>query len=215
MKAVVDGRVAVLTLRNGPLNVVDEHLLKDIDRALDGFEADPNICVVRIRSAGKMFSAGADLRLLSGYLASPAGPDDMVVFLERFHALFDRIEHLRMATFAEIEGFAIGGGLELALACDLRLATCQAKLGLTELRVGLLPGSGGTQRLTRLCGLSMASRMILTGEMIDGRDAERLGLVEWAFDAVDFKTRVEDIVSRTADLAPESLSLAKNASSRP
>ena len=133
----------------------------------------------------------------------------MVATVRRFHAVFDRMAALPVVTLAEIEGHALGGGLELALACDLRIASAHARLGLPEAKVGLLPGAGGTQRLTRLCGAGIAARLILTGEQIDGREAERIGLVQWAVHAIDFAEAAAEIVARVAGLSPEALKAAK------
>jgi enoyl-CoA hydratase/carnithine racemase len=115
-----------------------------------------------------------------------------------------------VVTIAEIEGHALGGGLELALACDIRIASHDAKLGLPETKVGLLPGAGGTQRLTRLCGEGIAARIILSGDVVSGREAERIGLVQWAFEAADFSRSAADIVSRTANLSPDAQKIAKH-----
>ena len=133
----------------------------------------------------------------------------MKATVRRFHDVYDRLEALPVVTIAEIEGHALGGGLELALACDIRIASHEAKLGLPETKVGLLPGAGGTQRLTRLCGEGIAARIILSGDVVGGHEAERIGLVQWAFEAVDFGRSAAEIVSRTANLSPDAQKIAK------
>ena len=133
----------------------------------------------------------------------------MTATVRRFHEVYDQLAALTVVTIAEIEGHALGGGLELALACDIRIASHEAKLGLPETRVGLLPGAGGTQRLTRLCGEGIAARMILTGDVVKGHEAERIGLVQWAFEAADFARSAAAIVTRTASLSPDALRIAK------
>src|SRR5207342_2828775 len=135
--------------------------------------------VLHLRSAQKVFCAGADLREVRERIDAADGPDRMYAYVAGIQRLYSRIERLSQVTIAEIGGAAMGGGLELALACDLRIAAAEAKLGLPEARLGLIPGAGGTQRLTRLCGPALAARLILGAEIIDGAAAERLGAVHW------------------------------------
>ena len=134
----------------------------------------------------------------------------MVETVRAFHRTFDRLAELSKLTIAEIEGHALGGGLELALACDVRIAAHHARLGLPEAKVGLLPGAGGTQRLTSLCGAGVAARVILTGDLLDGREAERLGLVQWAAHAVDFAEVAREVAERAAGLSADAISVAKS-----
>jgi len=147
---------------------------------LDEVANDEQVSVLHIRSDQEAFCAGADLALMHSCFATPEGPDAMLAVVHRMQRLFERIETSSLVTLAEIGGAAMGGGMELALACDLRVAAVEAKLGLPEVRLGLVPGAGGTQRLARLCGRGIANRLILGGEVIDGTLAERLGIVQWA-----------------------------------
>jgi enoyl-CoA hydratase/carnithine racemase len=147
-----DGPVATLTLRHGSMNAIDDALLDELAATFEVVAAHSEVSVLRIRSERRAFSAGADLRLVARRLESALGADEMRATVRRFHHVYDRLETLPVVTIAEIEGHALGGGLELALACDIRIASHDAKLGLPEAKVGLLPGAGGTQRLTRLCG---------------------------------------------------------------
>lgn len=205
----IDGTVATLTLCRAPMNAIDDAMLAAIDGACDRIEANPRIAVVRLRSDQRVFCAGADLKLVGARVGSAEGAEAMVATVRRFHQVFDRLAALPAVTLAAIDGHALGGGLELALACDLRIASHHAKLGLPEAKVGLLPGAGGTQRLTRLCGAGIAGRLILTGEQIDGREAERIGLVQWSTHAVDFDEAAAEIVARIAGLSPDALRAAK------
>jgi enoyl-CoA hydratase/carnithine racemase len=173
------GGVLVATLARAPVNAIDAALLAHLDAVLDEAERDDGVSVVHVRSAQQVFCAGADLALMRACLAGPAGADAMVAIVREMQRVFARIEHAPFVTLAEIGGAAFGGGLELALACDLRVAAHEAKLALPEVGLGLLPAAGGTQRLTALCGPGVASRLILGGETIDGVEAERLGLVQW------------------------------------
>ncbi len=129
--------------------------------------------MLHLRSDQKVFCAGADLKEVRERFDAADGPDRMYAYVAGIQRLYARIEQLPQVTLAEIGGAAMGGGLELALACDLRIAALEAKLGLPEARLGLIPGAGGTQRLTRLCGRSAASRLILGAEVIDGADRAR------------------------------------------
>lgn len=205
----IDGAIAVLTLDRPPVNAIDDGLLDAIESALTKIEGDETVALLRIRSSQKVFCAGADLRMVAGRLGTGEGAAAMVRSVRRFHQVFDRLAALPVVTLAEIEGHALGGGLELALSCDLRIAAYEAKLGLPEASVGLIPGAGGTQRLTTLCGPGIASRLILTGEAIGGRDAPILGLAQWAFPKAEFAEGAAAIVERIAKSSPGALRAAK------
>ena len=133
----------------------------------------------------------------------------MIDYVTSLHRIFDRLEALEAVTIAVINGAAMGGGLELALACDLRIASTAAKVGLPEARVGMIPGAGGTQRLTRLCGQGVASRLILTGELVDGREAERLGLAQYVAEPDALEALAGTVATRTAGLSRQALVAAK------
>jgi enoyl-CoA hydratase/carnithine racemase len=172
-------RVIVVTLSRPPVNALDGTLIARLDAALDAAVADPGIAVLHIRSGCKTFCAGADLALMRASFDTPEGREAMVDVVRRMQQLFSRLELAPVVTLAEIGGAAMGGGLELALACDFRVAAVDARLGLPEVGLGLLPAAGGTQRLARLCGDGTAKRMILGAEIIDGAEALRLGVVQW------------------------------------
>lgn len=174
------GRTAMATLSRPPVNALNDELLANLDSMLDEVAADEEVSVLHICSDQDAFCTGADLALMRSCFATPEGPEVMVEVVRRMQRLFERIEAASLVTIAEIGGAALGGGLELALACDIRVAALEAKLALPEVRLGLLPGAGGTQRLARLCGRGIANRLILGGEVVDGALAERLGIVQWA-----------------------------------
>ena len=140
---------------------------------------------------------------------APDGPDRTYHFVARLQRLYRRIEELPQVTLAEIGGAAMGGGLELALACDLRIVALEAKLGLPEARLGLIPGAGGTQRLTRLCGRSVASRLILGAEIVDGAEAVRLGIAQWAAARAELPARAAEIARHIAALPAPALRAGK------
>jgi enoyl-CoA hydratase len=201
--------VACLVLDRPPVNAINEEWLGRFHGCLDELGVRGDWQVLHIRSAQKAFCAGADLAEMRARLASPAGIDSMVEVAAGMQKLFARIEALPQVTLAEIGGAALGGGLELALACDLRVAASEAKFGLPEVRLGLVPGAGGTQRLTRLAGRATALRLILAGETVDGAAAQALGLVQWALPRAGLAARAAEIAERTAASPPEALAACK------
>lgn len=202
------GRVLVATLARPPVNAIDDELIAALDGALDAAIADDGVSVLHIRSAQRAFCAGADLALMQSCFASAQGTDTMIEVVRRMQALFMRLETAPLVTLAEIGGSALGGGLELALACDLRVAGNEVKLGLTEARLGLLPGAGGTQRLTRLCGPALAKRLILGAELVDGQEARALGIVQWACPLAELPAYAAAVAERYA--AQQKSALAAN-----
>ncbi len=203
------GRVLVATLSRAPVNALDDALIAALHRLLDQAIADDRVALLHLRSDQRSFSAGADLALIEACFATPGGPDAMTEVVRDMQRLYQRLEAAPLATLAEIETTALGGGLELALACDLRVAALDARLGLPESRLGLLPGAGGTQRLTRLCGPGVAKRMILGAEIIDGAAAERLGIVQWALPRERLAEAARDIAARYAAMPKAALAANK------
>jgi len=203
------GHVAVATLSRPPVNALDETLVARLDAVLDELAGDDDVTVLHIRSDQKAFCAGADLALMRSCFATADGPDTMLKLASRMQWLFERIEASPIVALAEIGGAALGGGLELALACDLRVAAAEARLGLPEVGLGLLPGAGGTQRLTRLCGHGAASRLILGAEVIDGAEGERLGLVQWAQPREQLADWTRDLAAKISVLPKAALAEAK------
>ena len=142
--------VTTLTLSHPPVNAISEEWVRVFDAKLDQLANGPRYTVLHIRSDQKVFCAGADLKEVRTRMDASDGADRMYAYVASIQRLYARIERLPQVTLAEIGGAAMGGGLELALACDLRIAATEANLGLPEARLGLIPGAGGTQRLTRL-----------------------------------------------------------------
>ena len=203
------GRVLVATLSRPPVNAIDDTLLAEIHQVVDQASDDPDIAVLHLRSDQRAFSAGADLALMASCFATPQGPETMASVVREMQRLFRRFETAPVVTLAEISTTALGGGLELALACDLRVAAHEARLGLPEARLGLLPGAGGTQRLTRLCGAGIARRLILGAEVVDGATAEKLGIVQWARPAAELATFAADLAARYAEIPKAALAANK------
>jgi enoyl-CoA hydratase/carnithine racemase len=202
------GAALVATLARPPVNAIDAALLARLDTLVTEAESDASVSVLHLRGSERAFCAGADLALMRACLAG-AGCETMVDLVRKMQRVFARLEHAPFVTLAEIEGAALGGGLELALACDLRAAALDARLGLPEVGLGLLPAAGGTQRLTALCGPAIARRMILGGETIDGDLALRLGVVQWAYPASELADQTARLAARIAEYPREALAASK------
>ena len=201
--------IATLTLSRPPVNAISDEFIDRFDAELDELAARPDWNVLHVRSDQKVFCAGADLAQVRTRFDAADGPDRTYRFVARLQHLFQRLEQLPQVTVAEIGGAAMGGGLELALACDLRIVALEAKLGLPEARLGLIPGAGGTQRLTRLCGRSVSSRLILGAEVVDGAGAVRLGLAQWAVARAELGTTAAKIAQNIAGLPAAALGASK------
>lgn len=208
-KMSVAEMVATLTLSRSPVNAISEEWVRQFEATLDELAARSDWNVLHLRSDQKVFCAGADLKEIRDRIEAPDGPDRMYAYVAGIQRLYARIERLPQITLVEIGGAAMGGGLELALACDLRIAAAKAKLGLPEARLGLLPGGGGTQRLSRLCGRSVAARLILGAEVIDGATACELGVVQWAVPDAEISERAIEIARRVAALPAAALAASK------
>src|ERR1700758_370622 len=191
--------VGLITLnRPKVLNALNRALLSELDAAIGAIAADTSIRVVILTGAGeKAFAAGADIQ----ELAQVSAVDGQQLAL-RGQRLFSKIEALRVPVIVAINGFALGGGCELALACTIRIASETAKLGQPEVKLGLIPGYGGSQRLPRLVGKGAALKMILTGEMITAAEALRIGLVEEVVPADQLMARADQIARSIAAQAP-------------
>ncbi|MET4701542.1 enoyl-CoA hydratase [Constrictibacter sp. MBR-5] len=205
-----DGPKAVITLSRPPVNAINNAWIAGFGALLDRLDADGEIAVLHIRSDQQVFCAGADLRQVEERFGLDDGHLRFSEEVAAFQRLFRRIETLPCVTVAEIGGTAMGGGLELTLACDLRIAAEEAWLGLPEVTIGLVPGAGGTQRLTRLCGRSVASRMILTGDPVRGSEAVALGLVQWAAPRDRVAEQAEKLVARLGGLSRPALRACKS-----
>jgi len=202
----IAGTVAVATLSRPPVNAIDEAWISRLRKAIG---AASRASVLVLRSDQKTFSAGADLALMRSRFDSEAGRAQMVALAREMQQAYAALEASPCISVAEIGGAAMGGGLELALACDLRIASATAPLGLPEVRLGLLPGAGGTQRLARICGEATAKRLILGAEVVDGTQAARLGIVQWAVPPEALRARAMQLAQDLAALPPASLAACK------
>ena len=201
--------VTTLTLSSPPVNAISEEWVRAFEAKLDELGRGPPFTVLHIRSDQKVLCAGADLKEVRARMDAADGADRMYSYVARIQRLYARIERLPQVTLVEIGGAAMGGGLELALACDLRMAAAEAKLGLPEARLGLIPGAGGTQRLTRLCGPALAARLILGAEILDGVAASELGVIHWAVPRAELAQRAAEKARGIASLPAAALTASK------
>ena len=175
------GAVALLTLnREGALNALSRELLEALGARVDAVAADASVRALVITGAGRAFAAGADIAQMRGMSALEGE-----AFSRLGHATFAKLEALAIPTIAAVNGFALGGGCELALSCDWIYASRKARFGQPEVNLGLLPGFGGTSRLVRRVGPAWAKELILTGEPVDAETAQRIGLVNRVFDETE------------------------------
>ena len=190
--------------RPDKLNAINQQLIKELRESFDNFLIDQEVKVIVVTGNGKAFSAGADIsqfKELNGYTAWQ--------FAKSGRELMDYIENSFKPTIAMINGYALGGGLELALACDIRIAAEEAQLGLPEINLGIYPGFGGTQRLLRLIGKGKALEMMLTGDRIPAKEAERFGLVNKVVPLKDLEQETRNFALKLAEKPPISISLIK------
>jgi enoyl-CoA hydratase len=200
------GRVSYITInRESKLNALNKATLAELHAAFNEAFSDKTVSAIILTGAGpKAFVAGADIAELAG-LDTASGRQ----MAQQAHSkVFDLIENGNKPVVAAVNGFALGGGLELAMACHIRVAADSAKMGLPEVTLGLIPGYGGTQRLTRLIGRGRALEMIMTADMITAAEAYRLGLVNHVVSADELLPKAEDIVTKILSRAPLALASA-------
>jgi enoyl-CoA hydratase len=203
------GAVGIVTLnRPKALNALCAALVAELGQALDAFEADDAIGCIVVTGSEKAFAAGADIKEM-------AGQTYMSVYLADFITKgWERITTCRKPVVAAVAGFALGGGCEVAMMCDTIVAADTAKFGQPEITLGIIPGAGGTQRLTRFVGKAKAMDMILTGRMMDAAEAERCGLVSRVVAADKLMSEAMSIAERVASLSRPSVMMAKESVNR-
>ena len=202
------GRVALIRLnRPKALNALCDQLMAELGTALLAFDADPAIGAIVLTGSDRAFAAGADIKEMKDR-SYPA------VALDDFISNWETILRIKKPVIAAVAGFALGGGCELAMMCDFIIAADTAKFGQPEINLGVIPGAGGTQRLTRAVGKSKAMDMILTGRMMDAAEAERCNLVSRVFPADQLLPEALKIAARIADLSPVAVQFAKAAVNR-
>lgn len=203
----IDSGVATITInRPDKRNALNATVRREIVEALDAFRARDDVRVIVLTGAGdRAFVAGADI----GEFAARTPVEQRAVMEGR--RVFDEVAACPKPTIAMINGYAFGGGCELALACDIRIAGRTAKLGQPEIKLGILPGGGGTQRLPRLIGSGRALRLILSGEAVSAEEAERIGLVDEVVDDAQLAETVTTLAQQIAAHSPLTLRLVKDA----
>jgi len=202
------GKVGIVRLnRPQALNALNAQVNKDLTAAIDAFEADANIGCVIITGSEKAFAAGADIKEMSGKSFGD-------VFNEDFAASWDRVARMRKPVIAAVSGFALGGGCELAMQCDIIIAADTAKFGQPEIKLGVIPGIGGTQRLTRAIGKAKAMDLNLTGRMMDAAEAERSGLVARVVPAASLMDEAMKAAEAIASMSMVAVMTAKAAVNR-
>jgi enoyl-CoA hydratase/carnithine racemase len=202
----VDSHLAILSLnRPEKLNAISKKLLFEFHRDLKSVETNPDIrCLIITGTGEKSFCVGADLEERRGM-----SEQEILHFLDNFRDTLDLLESLPCPTLAAINGFAFGGGLEIALACDIRLMKESSQIGLTETKLGIIPGAGGTQRLTRLIGKSKAMSLIFRGKKINSTEALKLGVVEEVYSDLTYWDDVKKFAEEILTSAPIAVRLSK------
>jgi enoyl-CoA hydratase len=204
----IRGRVGVIRLnRPQALNALNAALMAELAAAIDAFEADPDIGCVVITGSDRAFAAGADIKEM-------ADKSYMDAFMGNFAATWERVAAARKPLIAAVAGFALGGGCELAMQCDLIIAAENAKFGQPEINLGVIPGIGGTQRLVRAVGKAKAMDLILTGRMMEAAEAERCGLVARVVPLAELMNEAVKTAETIAAKSLPSVMMAKEAVNR-
>lgn len=201
----VEGKIGIATLnRPEKLNALDMKTRAELKEVLE--RAEKEVRVLIITGTGKAFAAGADINELV-----KRDPLMAIEATKLGTELFAKVEELEIPVIAAINGLALGGGLELAMACDIRIASSNAKFGQPEINIGIFPGGGATQRLPRLVGMGMAKKLVLTGEMITAEEAYRIGLVDELVEPEKLIDRAKEIANKIAEKSAIAVKLAKRA----
>jgi enoyl-CoA hydratase len=202
------GRVGLIRLnRPQALNALNSRLNDELGQAVAAFDADAGIGCILITGSDKAFAAGADIKEMAGKSA-------VEVFMDDFTGGWDAVARARKPVVAAVAGFALGGGCELAMQCDLIIAADTAKFGQPEIKLGIIPGIGGTQRLPRALGKAKAMDLILTGRMMDAAEAERAGLVARVVPAASLMEEAHKVAETIASMSLPALLAAKEAVNR-
>lgn len=209
IKLVKKNKIATILIdRPKVFNAIRYETMLEIDKVLDEIEEDPGIRVVVVTGSGeKAFVSGGDISVMATDLTYV----DTLVPIGKGQNVISRLEHFPKPVIARINGFALGGGAEIALGCDIRIASENAVIGLPEIKLGIIPGYGGTQRLPRLIGLGKAKELILTGDHISAKEAFELGIVNKVVPKEDLDGVVEELALKLADRAPVAMHMAKMA----
>lgn len=196
--------IATVTIKRPPANAISSELLKELSAVLDEIEADSQVRTVIIHGEGRFFSAGADIKEFTTIHSA----EDFSKLSTFGQDLFERVEKFPKPIIAAVHGAALGGGLELAMACHIRLVSENAKLGLPELQLGIIPGFGGSQRLPKYVGKAKAAEILFTSEPISGIEAVQYGLVNHAYPESELLEQAYQLAGKIAKKSPLSLKAA-------
>lgn len=207
--AETKGKVGVITLnRPKAMNALSSPLMAELTDALDKFEADDNIGAIMLTGSEKAFAAGADIKEMQSKTWPGTYSEDFIT------AGWERLTRCRKPVVAAVAGYALGGGCEVAMMCDFIIAADNARFGQPEINLGIMPGAGGTQRLTRLVGKSKAMEMCLTGRMMEADEAERVGLVSRVVPVADLLDDALKTAERIADMSSPVTMMTKESVNR-
>jgi len=205
----IEENIAVITLDNPPVNALSIEVVRELDQVFEELKADDSIRVVILTGKGKAFVAGANMKVFLEFDRRKGEHYALeVTNMQR------KIEEFDLPVIVAINGFALGGGCELAMACDIRIASEKAIFGQPELKIGVIPGAGGTQRLPRLIPVGKAKKLIYTGDHISADEAERIGLVDQVVPAGEEMPEAKKLAKRIIMSAPVALRFAKKAVNR-
>lgn len=203
------GGVGLITINNPPVNALGDKVVAELGQCLGEIEKNPEARVIVITGAGnKAFMAGADIKQFPPLLGKAGAAGE---FVARVHAVFNYLDNFPRPTVAAINGLALGGGCELALCCDLRVAAENALMGLPEIKLGLFPGGGGTQRLPRLVGEAAAKELMFTGDFITSHEALRIGLVNRVIPQPEVLSSSMELANKIASRPGVALNFIKQA----
>ena len=198
--------IPIVKLDNPPMNAICTELLDSLEETLNLLEDDEGIQVVIIEGVGKAFVAGADISEMN-----EMSPEEAEKFSKKGQELFNKIENFPVPVIAAVDGYALGGGMELAMACDLIIASDRSVFGQPEVSLGIIPGFGGTQRLPRIIGIKKAKELIFTGKKIGAKEAYEIGLINKLVDPENFMEEVMKLSKSISKNGPLAVKYAKRA----
>ncbi len=211
VKTTCEDRIAIITIDHAPVNALNNTVLDELTGAVDEIVADPNVKAAIITGAGQMaFVAGADINEFTKLTT----PESAREFIAKGQSTFNKIENSPKPFIAAINGVALGGGMELALACHMRIAGDRVRLGQPEINLGIIPGWGGTQRLTRIVGPAKASELILTGDTFTAQEAYRLNLVNKVVPGGEVLKTAKDLAKKIVSKGAVAIAAAMDAISK-
>jgi len=205
----VADKVAVVRINRPPVNAMNAEVALELERAMHGLNDDAEVRVVIITGEGKAFVAGADIAAMSKFNSLQARE-----FGKLGCRVLSYIENMEEPVIAAVNGYALGGGCEIAMACDIRIASSKALFGQPELKLGLIPGWAGTQRMSRILGIGKAKELIFTGESIDAQEAFRIGLVNRVVPPEELLSEAQGFARKMLEMGPTALKLAKTVINR-